>query len=59
MALQEYIAHKGRAANQRSINVIDLMNKAKFEEKREKRRSALVVVVSLSVLAATGLIIVS
>ena len=59
MALQENMAHRERTATQRSVNVIDLMHKAKCEEKREKRRSILVAVVSLSVLAVTGLIIVS
>ena len=41
----------------KSVNVVDLVKKAKFEEKKEKRRTMVIVAAALSALAMSGFII--
>ena len=48
---------KNRSYINKSVNVVDLIRKAKFEEKKEKRHSLLIMVGAFSLLAITGLVI--
>ena len=58
MALYNYLTSKSDHNNVRKpINVIDLMNKAKLEEKKEKRHNLVVAAAAISALAISGLII--
>ena len=58
MALYNYLTSKNDHSNVRKpINVIDLMNKAKLEEKKEKRHNLVVAAAAISALAISGLII--
>ena len=57
MALSNYLMEKNQKDNNKTVNVIDLMNKAKFQEKKEKRTTLLITAAALSVLAVTGVVI--
>jgi len=58
MALYNYLTSKSDRSNVRKpINVIDLMNKAKLEEKKEKRHNLVVAAAAISALAISGFII--
>ena len=59
MALYNYLASKSESSNhvRKSINVVDLMNRVKLEEKNEKKHNLIVAAAALSVLAISGLII--
>ena len=57
MALSNYLMEKNQKNNNKTVNVIDLMNKAKFQEKKEKRTTLLITAAALSVLAVTGVVI--
>ena len=57
MALSNYLMEKNQKNNNKTVNVIDLMNKAKFQEKKEKRTTILIAAAALSVLAVTGVVI--
>ena len=57
MALSNYLIEKNQKNNNKTVNVIDLMNKAKFQEKKEKRTTLLITAAALSVLAVTGVVI--
>ena len=58
MALYNYLTLKNDRDNVRKpINVIDLMNKAKLEEKKEKRHNLVITAAAISALAISGLII--
>ena len=46
-----------RSNVRKSVNVVDLVNKAKFEAKREKRRDLVIAVAVVSALAMSGFII--
>ncbi len=57
MALSNYLIEKNQKNNNKTINVIDLMNRAKSQEKKEKRTTLLITAAALSVLAVTGVVI--
>ena len=57
MALYSNQMSKNRSYINKSVNVVDLIRKAKFEEKKEKRHSLLIMVGAFSLLAITGLVI--
>ena len=59
MGVQDYLLQKDKGRSNKGINVVDLMHKASFEKKKEKRRSVIVTVASLSALAVTSFIIIS
>ena len=59
MASYNYLTSRNvRGHVRRSTNVVDLMNKAKSEEKKEKRHNFAVAAAAISVLAISGIIIV-
>lgn len=43
--------------SERLTNVVDLMHKAKLEEKKEKRKNIYITVAAISALAVSGIII--
>ena len=53
----DYIASRDSADIRRTVNVVDLIKKAKFEEKKEKRHTIVIATAALSALAISGLII--
>ena len=58
MALYNYLTSRSdRGHVRRSTNVVDLMNKAKSEAKKEKRHNLVVAVAAISALAISGFII--
>ena len=57
MNSRDYSTQRNIAGNRRSVNVVDLINKAKFEEKKEKRQTIVIAAAALSVLAISGIII--
>ena len=57
MNSRDYSTQRNIADNRRSVNVVDLINKAKFEEKKEKRQTIVIAAAALSVLAISGMII--
>ena len=57
MALSNCLIEKNQKNNNKTINVIDLMNRAKSQEKKEKRTTLLITAAALSVLAVTGVVI--
>ncbi len=57
MALSNYLIEKNQKNNNKTINVIDLMNRAKSQEKKEKRTTLLITAAALSVLVVAGVVI--
>ena len=57
MALSNYLTEKEQKRNSKSINVIDLINRAKFQEKKEKRKTMFITAAAISALVATGFVI--
>ena len=57
MSSRDYSTQKDVEDNRRSVNVIDLIRKAKFAEKKEKRQTAVIAAAALSALAISGLIL--
>lgn len=57
MTFSNYLVEKNQKNNKKTINVIDLINKAKFQEKREKRNTFLITAAAISALAVTGIVI--
>ena len=58
MALHNYLTSKSDRGHVRSsTNVVELMNRAKSEEKKEKRYNFAVTVAAISALAISGIII--
>ena len=57
MSTRDYVTQRNKAANRGLVNVVDLIKKAKFEEKKEKRQTIVIAAATLSVLAISGLII--
>ena len=55
-AYNELLMEKGKRTD-KSVNVIELMQRAKFNEKKEKRNTFIVAAAAISVLAISGLII--
>ena len=54
---RDYLTQSNIAGNRRSVDVVDLIKKAKFEEKKEKRQTIVIAAAALSALAISGLII--
>ena len=57
MSSRDYSTQRNIADNRGSVNVVDLIKKAKFEEKKEKRQTIVIAAAALSVLAISGMII--
>lgn len=57
MSSRDYSTQGNVAGNRRSVDVVDLIKKAKFEEKKEKRQTIVIAAAALSVLAISGMII--
>ena len=57
MALYSNQMLKNRSYINKSVNVVDLIRKAKFDEKKEKRHSLLIMFGAFSLLAIAGLVI--
>ena len=53
----DYLASRDSTDMRKAVNVVDLIKKAKFEEKKEKRHTIVVAAAALSALAISGLII--
>ena len=54
---RKYLTPKVYSNDSKSVNVVDLINKQKFEEKKEKRYTTLFGIVALTVLIFFGFII--
>ena len=57
MSTRDYETQRNIAANRGLVNVVDLIKKAKFEEKKEKRQTIVIAAAAISALAISGLII--
>ena len=57
MSSRDYSTQGNVAGNRRSVDIVDLIKKAKFEEKKEKRQTIVIAAATLSALAISGLII--
>ena len=57
MASQDYLEQKKRDYVSTSVDVVDLMDAAKLEEKKEKRHTILIATAALSALVISGFII--
>ena len=56
LSLDKEIQEK-RGYIRKSVNVVDLVKRAKFEEKKEKRRTLVIAAATLSAIAVSGFII--
>lgn len=54
---QNYIESKNRDYVHKATNVVELIKKAKLEEKKEKRQTLMIVAAAVSTLAISGFII--
>ena len=59
MAAYDYLKSERDSYSSKSVNVVDLMKKAKFEKKKEKIHTILVSMAALFVLVFISLIIIS
>ena len=57
MSAYNHLSQKRNGQSHKSINVMDLMQKAKFNEKKEKRNTIIVTAAAISALAVSGFII--
>ncbi len=57
MLSDKYISSKTDGYIGKSVNVVDLINKVKVEEKKQKRFTIIVAIVSLSVVIISALVI--
>ena len=57
MSAYSHLSQKKNERRHKSVDVMDLMQKAKFNEKREKRNTILVTAAAISALAVSGFII--
>lgn len=57
MVSSEYLLKNVELKVKTATNVVDLINQAKFEEKREKRKKLFVATAAVSALAISGIII--
>ena len=57
MALNFYNDSKTRSRVSKTPNVIDLINKSKLEQKREKRQNIIIAAAAVSALAISGFLI--
>ena len=57
MTINNYITTKVTTSSYKRTNIVDLLNKAKVEQKKEKRNTIIYAVGAVSLLAISGLII--
>ena len=57
MSLQSYLTDKDRSYAKKSTNINDLLNRAKFERKKEKRATYIIGISSASVLIIFALVV--
>ena len=57
MSAYSDLSQKKNERRHRSVNVMDLMQRAKFNEKKEKRNTIIVTAAAISALAVSGFII--
>ena len=57
MPPHSHLSQKRNERRHKSVNVMDLMQKAKFNEKKEKRNTIIVTAAAISALAVSGFII--
>ena len=57
MSLQSYLTDKDRSYAKKSTNINDLLNRAKFERKKEKRATYIITISSASVLIICALVV--
>ena len=57
MLAYRHLSQKKNERRHKSVNVMDLMQKAKFNEKKEKRNTIIVTAAAISALAVSGFII--
>ena len=58
MATYNNLTTKAIGSSYRRANIFDLINKVKYEEKKEKRNSIIYIVAAVSALALSGLVII-
>ena len=57
MASVDYLVFKNKAGAQKSVNVVDLRNKIKSEEKQYKKRNIIITIITLITLVIFGFVI--
>ena len=57
MSVYNHLSQKRNERRHKSVNVMDLMQKAKFNEKKEKRNTIIETAAAISALAVSGFII--
>ncbi len=57
MAEHKYLSEKKNNNQTSRLNVVDLLNKSKIEQNKEKRKNIIVAAAAISALAVSGLII--
>ena len=57
MSLEGYLTDKDRSYAKKSTNINDLLNRAKFERKKEKRATYIISISSASVLIIFALVV--
>ena len=57
MATYNNLTTKVSGSSYKRANIFDLINKVKYEEKKEKRNSIIYIVAAVSALAVSGLVI--
>ena len=57
MAEYKYLSEKKNNNQTSRLNVVDLLNKSKIEQNKEKRKNIIVAAAAISALAVSGLII--
>ena len=57
MSLESYLTDKDRSYAKKSTNINDLLNRAKFERKKEKRATYIITISSASVLIIFALVV--
>ncbi len=57
MSLQSYLTDKNRSYARKSTNINDLLSRAKFERKKERRATYIITTASASVLIIFALVV--
>ena len=57
MVEHKYLSEKKNDNQTSRLNVVDLLNKSKIEQNKEKRKNIIVAAAAISALAVSGLII--
>jgi len=57
VAEHKYLSEKKNNNQTSRLNVVDLLNKSKIEQNKEKRKNIIVAAAAISALAVSGLII--